>query len=534
MFAIVFAITIIACAKNNVLSNSNNFFDKPHKDIRLGYAFFVERMVGTWNSSGFIPRIQKNFYRDLPILASLGAPAVKITMGPAFKGLIFTDGKGAKFDKKLIELTKTNMITIIRGFKDHGIPVVIDFVLNDYYLRGPNGWIPNNKPNWHEYSYLPMGYPNGAEKMAEDFVKWENEFIHAIKNAGLDSAILYYNLFTEAHYSFKPYAKDITSIIVKKVLSDADVSDSKRAADAYPYTDAKHLLADVKAVGKPIAITEVHAYPDLYKYNIKEEFKEVQNLFPNSIVVFGEISSSFCASKGNEDAEANTMMKSLDEGWSAKSPIAFNWGLWDFDKSTNLFKSHDSMRFGIGFSPNKPRNLYGKIIDRYSALPNGDFESGTAGWSSKGNKEDGHSGISSLKYCSTNQSPAATGNHFIRLIASEPGVHELISPSFKTDGSKLALSAHLRSTSPENFVFIDFKNKTGWNFQKGIRAKVKKLCLPDTNTFWHIQEILGGEIFALPEDSTDARIRFVSFFPDCTTSNKIGTTDLDAVSVNTF
>ncbi len=496
-------------------------------DIRLGYAYFVERMVGSWNTNGFISRVRRNLRRDLPIMASVGAPAVKLCLCPPFAGLRYQEGQGAEVDVETLEASTRNMVTIIRQFADHGIPVVIDFVLNDYYLRGPNGWIPNNDPDWYQYAYEPMGFPEGAQRMARDFAEWESAFVEAFREADVERHILYYNLFTEANYSFRPYAKDVTSCVVRTVLASVNVPDDKRVADAYPHTDAQHLADDVAAVGKPLALTEVHAYPDVADVDLPAEFAHVKALFPGIRVELGEIGGSYCATGEDEFAEARTLRDALDAAHDAGARLAFNWGLWDADEELVCGEGFDGLRVGTGFSPGRPRATWGDIVDRYSALPGGDFETDCSGWTAA-TEWDAEVPIT---HCGPDVGGAATGRHFIRMETVQQEAHEVNSPSFAIDGTHLAVSAYLRGDCDAAFVHVDYRDESGWNWQTNRAPLIKKAVLPETNRFHQIQDLWGGEVFRLPDGTREARLRFVIYARTADDHHQL---DIDAVAVNAF
>ena len=485
------------------------------KPGRLGFAYAVPGFVGDWNAGSWQwPQVQSAFRRDVAILAALGAPAVKIFFAPDFTGLRYEANTGGHIDHAALDAARKAVVEIVATLRDHGLPVVIDFMTNEAYLRGPNGFYPNNVPNNFEYAYQAFGVEEGARRMAQDYVVWQTAIVRAVQDAGLEEAIWYYNLATEMQYNFPPAAtwQVVTRETVRAVLRDVPVPAGKRSADVFLPSEALLLAADASAVGAPLAFTEVHSYPNAgYHADIAAGLDTLRATSGGATPVVGEFGSGFCQ-VSSEAEQTGWVLQALDTA-TANNAVILNWTLWDEPVGGCV----GDPRYGLGFGPDDPRDVLGAVVDRVSAVPGGDFEAGTSGWTVEG--AGGH-----LVHAS---SSPATGQRHLRVEAQAAGVTWACSPDFAAQGTAVAVSAYLRSSVSSVVMQLHTRDDLGWTSETGMAPLSRGLA--STTTWRNVQSIAGGFVFDLPPNTDRARLCFVFDAP-----SQGSTLDLDTVSLRTL
>src|SRR5262249_13997387 len=152
------------------------------------------------------------------------------------------------------------------------------------------------------------------------------------------------------------------------------VAPSKRAEDAFvglqfEYEDrAVRLAENVASLNSSLGFTEFHDYPDpgwSIESNQASAIDRLYGIFsPNNSgqpihVVVGEAGAAYCKFQ-TEQAQADAYVAMLSTA-SAHARGFFNWGLWDAAPGT--CGAGDGSRFGMGFSPDEPRGVLGRLVD---------------------------------------------------------------------------------------------------------------------------------------------------------------------------
>jgi hypothetical protein len=502
----------------------------PWQGARLSVAYVVPHHLGDWIINYTVPAIRDAFQRDVVRMAALGVRVVKLPLSPSLEGMVFAKDAGSTLSPTIYPKLKSNLLAIIRLLEKHGIKVIVSFMLNDLYLRGPNGWIPKNIPSYYEWAYGSRGQA-GLDAALAEVAAWQNGIVKAIANAGLDQRVVYYNLGSEMLYDFSGYAgvgpswADITRQFVREIPKRVWVPHAKRAMDVLRSNEAARLAGDIPG-DRPLAYTEFHAYPESHAVDLTASIAAVRAAFPKAHVVLGEFGSNLCeAAKSGGDAEDNQRDR-LRDYWqqteSLRLPLMTNWHLWDGVSNTTC----PSSRFGFGYSAERPRDALGYLVETFSALSGGDFEADNAGWYAGGTTS-----TATTPRFGANEADAATNQHYLRLTVPSAGLHWLCSQPFSLAGQRrVALEGYLRSNAPQVDINLHYRDGKGWTDGTGRQPLAKSVPLSGWS-FHSIQKQLGGVLLSLPVAASEARI--------CLVVNANATSlpthvDLDALSVNSF
>jgi hypothetical protein len=482
---------------------------------RIDYVFIPQAYAGNWTSDAY-SQVLAAYRRDLAIMAALGARSVKVAIAPPFNGVRFQQAGGSTQDPVVLEAARTSLVALIQEAASYGLTVIVDFLLNDLYLRGPNGWYPNNNPNWFSWAYEAHG---GSPQLVTDMVAWERALVEAVQAAGVEGSVDFYNLFTEAPYGHLPGAwEQVTHDAVRALLASLPLAPGRRGADAFRVADTAALAADAAASGAPLGVTEVHAYPDLgLNSDVAAAVQTARAALPGARVLVGEAGASFCAAGEDEQRQLQTFRAIYESAASVGAESVIVWGLWDYDAQPSCGPG-DANRYGLGRHPDAPRDVLGYVVERMSALAGGDFEQGTSAWSAGG---------AGAAVSQAGWGDAATGQRYLRLTA-QGGTAWTCSPPFPLDGTRVALTAQVRASAPSVTASVHYRDGQGWSHATG-RSSID-LGLALSGWSWrNVQSVLGGRTFDLPAGALEAVLCF---------SLQAGGTptylDVDAVSVRSI
>lgn len=491
--------------------------------VDLGLFYFVQGHNQNWHSTTHWPWVEHGFHQDLGVLASLGVRTIKIGFAMPDSGLVFKEAGGAEIDRREVRRIASHMEPVLAQCAAHGIRPVIAFFLNGYYLRGPNGFYPQNEPNWYEWSFAQWGEKEGGEAFGEICGEWVGLLVEAIEATPQGKHVLYYNVFTELAYALEDYSPVVTSGIFRKVIEKANVPEGKLGADAWPHfeTSVVPMKADLEAAGRKLDWTEVHLYarPPARAEALAEKFRKTREAFPEAKVVLGEFGAPYAVWN---DEQADVFAEFLDEAGRAGAGLALNWGLWDY--RTRASEAGDT-RNGLGFGLNEPRDVFGLVCARYSALRNGDFETPEHPWSvSRGSGE-----------LTVETGDAATGEGFLRFQAA-PGARgplSIQSEPIPVTGPRLALNAYVRATGSVS-VRIHCRDERGWSHEDDRWTPQRFAGRPAPDQWTALQGLWGGHVFDVPETASEVKVEFLFAMPAEEPPSDGHTLDIDAVSMNMF
>jgi hypothetical protein len=165
----------------------------------------------------------------------------------------------------------------------------------------------------------------------------------------------------------------------------------------------------------------------------------------------------------------------------------------------------------------------GRLVERQSALPGGNFETSVSGFSAGG------AGAAVLVHGGPSRADAATNQRYLRLQTSAPGAAYTCSPEFPLQGTRVAVSAYLRSTSRSLSATLHYLDARGWSYQSGRSSPT--IAVPGTGAWgWNnVQSLTGGTLITVPAGSQKGILCFLM--------NGSGATnylDVDALSVNSY
>jgi hypothetical protein len=481
-----------------------------------GFVYYPQFNIRSWLTTDFAnyPAIQTQFYRDLAVMASLGAKVVKLTVGPTAVAVQCPTGLSGseletcvagiqnhrfQIDSARMSGLLKNLPAAINIAAEFGMSTIVDFVTNEFYLAGydSNGQITGfwpNLPKGNFYDFL-YGYAgsNPPADMAQDIVNWETEIIRAV-NTSSASKILYYNLSTEIPFQLVSSTEQtlwtsFSYYLTWDVLNTTSLNSGKVGLDAFPGVwgidtaenfAVNRLAMDVQPMSTKPAYTEYHFYPNasntntFIQNNISTAIGQINDIFKEyssarTRTGIGEFGAPYC-SYGTQEGQDAAFISALAAASHASAPVFTNWGLWDATSGncTTAGTYNDTFRVGLGAGAEFPRDVYGTWVQDYSDLKGGDFETGTSGWGVGGAN-------ASMQWGGdyNGQRDAATHHHYLRLTVGSPNSSGwLCGPKFPLKGSKLAVSAMVR-TSFQSYS-VDFHYYVGSSLSPNIISKFVK------------------------------------------------------------
>jgi hypothetical protein len=496
---------------------------------RFGVAYIVPERAGDWASTGWrTASVQAAFNRDLVILSALGVRNVKLPIEPSFTGLDFNPGSAVVSPSELAAAT-TAIPEIVRRFAEVGISTELTFLTNGMMLRsGPLSFNDPTRPNDYEISYGALGIPAGPQRMARDLYGWETSIISAVTAAGLGAALDYVNVATEVSYTFQRAGgvrwDQVSPHLVQALATMPAVPSGKRAADVLFPDEAPALARDLAAQGVTLDVSEIHTYvtpqggvnPD-----IVAAVRAVRGAFPGTRVVIGEFGAELCDNGGDEDVQAQAFVRAIGQADSASVDLFTNWGLWDYNANGC---PGSGGHWGFGYTADRPRNSMGRLVERQSALPGGNFETDLSGWSGGGT-----TAAVALIHGGPNRGDAATNQRYLRLQAGAPGTYWACSPAFRATGTHVAISAYLRTSSQRPSIGVHYRDAAGWSYATNRSPATMPLPAQSAWAWQNVQSMVGGKVVQVPASTQEAIVCFVMDAAAAPTYF-----DLDALSVNSY
>jgi hypothetical protein len=490
---------------------------------RFGVAYFADNRAGDWATTGWTsPEVQASFKRDLVILAALGVRNVKVAVEPAFLGLEFRP-QAATVDVAERTAATTAIPQVVRRLAEAGMSTQLTFLTNSLMLRSGTSFNDPTLPNDYEISYGYLGIPAGPQRMARDLYELETAIIASITAAGLGAAVDYINVATEVSYSFQrgdatPWSQ-ISPHLVQPLAMLPAVPAGKRAADVLFQAEAGALARDVAAAGSRLDVTEVHSYVPGVNRDLAGAVQAARAALPGTRVVIGEFGAELCENGGDETIQAQAFASALDQADRSGVDLFLNWGLWDYnDRGCPGSSGH----WGLGYTADRPRNSMGRLVERQSALPGGNFETDLSGFTAGGT-------AASLIHGGPSRADAATNQRYLRLYSSAPGTSYACSRAFALEGSRVAVSAYLRSTSTRLAVAMHYLDAQGWSYQPGRAAVTVAVPGPGAWAWRNVQSLTGGTLHTVPVGSQQAIVCFI--MDGAGSTNYL---DVDALSVNSY
>jgi hypothetical protein len=526
----VIVLAAAGCSVGELGTESSPGGDRLVGGTRLGFAYVVPQRAGDWNTTGWNdPLVRAAFERDLVILGALGARDVKLTLPPSFAGFDFGNGSATRVASELAAAT-TAVPDIIARLASARMGTQLTFLTNEMLLRSGDYFNDPTRPSDYETAYGARGIPAGPQAMGSDLYSWEDSIVRSVLDRGLGGALDYVNVATEVSYSYQrpggPNWGSISPHVVQPLATVRSVPAGLRAADVLFPAEVGRLRQDFADAGAHLDVTEVHTYLGRtlnVNADIGAAVQQVRNELPGTRVVIGEFGVELCDNGGDENVQAQRVMESLDHATSAGVDLLVNWTLWDYVSRACVSSDNRDGHWGLGYGPDQPRNVMGRIVERQSALPGGDFETGTSGFTAGGGAGVG------LVHGGPNRSDAATNQHYLRISSSGPGTYYACSPTFPIAGTRVATSAYVRSTSTSLALQLHYRDANGWTYETG-RAPIDLRITGSATWGWrNIQSLLGGRVQEVPSGTTSAIACFVM-----DASAGPAYLDIDTVSINSY
>ncbi len=479
----------------------------------FGFNYAVPGFIGGWYGSDW-GAAEPGFRRDLEVLSALGTRVVRIMVLPYYAGIHLEEGRGNVGDPAAFAAAAANLPVILRAFRDRGIAVILALGPNALYWNGPAG----DTRRWWEWAYGAAGW----SAFVEDVAVWSRELVEAVESGDACNAVLYWDLHNEADYGVTGM-----SVLNRALLSRVPVADAKRGMSVLRQSDAAALAADVAATGRPLTWVDIHSYPDRsHNPDLAAALGALRTSFPAARALIGEIGGIWCENGMDEDLQRNTVDGLLDQAASASAVAVLHWMLWDYAPGETCGDA-DAERIGLGFTPDSPRDVLGRVTVRNSLLAGGDFEVSTSGWAGggtgtafevvRGGPAEGFGG-------------APVNQYYLRLTITGAGTYWFCSPAFAVSGAHLAVTGYVRSSAAQVILDLHYRDALGWSHATGRPSLSTTLDVPAGWLPRHVQSLTGGHAFALPPGTDQVTLCFA------TVTTGAGPTyiDIDAVGANTY
>jgi hypothetical protein len=456
---------------------------------------------------------------DLDYMKSLGATVLRLPFWPGGSGFIL---KGVDYPKLDVGACK-NLPAMLALIKARGFKVIIAFPNPRTVQDSPNNWKDIKK-----YKDAPNGADLFAEDSVKWINSIVNLIESPANNPELSSMILYYDMVNEydhrittlANYfrwvylnsSIPQNKKGVSVLHAKGTTTYGGDFDGLPipAPPTNPWYSITQQLAALTYPAPPASLSfiDFHSYPvvpntilawgcpanadtaNSYDYLFQRvppstkvvigEFgrrvraapnDQVEETFPylsagcgTSIPPFPDSTSR----KWDEAGQKETVKDIISIATTKSIPYYLHWMLWDNSPPVQVTSDLDpaAQIYGMGYGPHLPKDVLGWVAERFSMIPNSDFEITTSsevitGWS-KGGSTQGTSLRSSYVASPVFDPYAATNKVYARLEAT-PACgssctawiqSELIDIRGMPANGKIYVNAYIRSNFTEVSVNI--------------------------------------------------------------------------------
>jgi hypothetical protein len=454
---------------------------------------------------------------EIATAASLGMKHVKIVVAPHFSGLNFGKPDGSRLDFVVIDAIRKRLLPLIlRELRAYGMDAYVDFLGHEWYLDGPKGW--STPPSYYEDQYRQLGALEAGKQLGRDISSWAGAIMEGVEASPERDVVAEWQVFPEVPDHKGDEYRAVSAEILRQIYANVPVGRAAKLVTGPLSESGLPWYAGIlKSFNWSPKSTFLSIYPSAdasggLNANIETAIGKIREMFPQSRATI-DYGVPFCSSK-NEADQASRIAFNLGTFEKVRAEAVLQWGLWDYDDSEQCGKGKDSSRFGFGYSLAKPRDALGVVLDKYSLVPNGDFEAPLNDWSASPNTS-----ISS-RIGAANE--AATGKRFLHVEANGAAAVYACSPQFALKGNRVALNAYFRSASPISISLLS-RNAVG-EF-----VNVRSFRFPESSNFVAIQSQKPGFVFDVPAGTNVAKICFSgvqgvshSFF------------DVDALSIGVF
>ena len=483
----------------------------PPAATAFGFDYGVPGYLGAWYGTDWAAA-EASFRRDVKVMAALGTRVVRVMLFPYASGMALSEGAGNVGDPAALAAATTNLPTVVRTFREHGIAVVLALGPNALYWNGPLG----DTRRWWDWAYGAGGWTT----FVNDVATWGREIVEAVESSDACDGVLYWDLLNEADYRVAGMSE-----LVRTLLNRVPVPDARRGISVLLTSDAAAVAADGAATGKSLAFIDVHSYPDrAHNPDVPAALAAVRAAVPGARALLGEYAGIYCENGQNEDAQRDTEAAVLDGAVAGSALAVMHWMLWD-QASGRVCGTGDNERTGLGYSPDEPRDNWGMLAERRSRLPGGDFEGAAGGWGWGGTGPDGWSGLGG-----PSETDAATNLYYLRLMITGAGTYWLCSPIFDISGTRAAIAGYVRSSAAEVWLDLNYRDALGWSQDTGRAPLRHTLAIPAGWQFHNVQSLVGGAGLDLPAGTVQGILCFAIVTADA------GPTyvDVDGISINAY
>lgn len=506
------------------------------------------------------PSLKQKFLADVNVMASLGVKYAALTIDPGGNGMRwgtdYYNGENCRgmviLDAEL-ETFKTNLKSVIKVFKQHGIMVVPRFMTNQLAFGSSYGWDCAKNTNRWQQNWGGAICPGGDERakadlMGRQIAAWENAIVGAIEaDTEAGSNVAWWGLLAEHQYlsgsTTCPWSSDVGWHMAWHVLSGVSVPSGKLAADAGTNVQwAANLQKTASDLGKTISLSGFSSYPNQNdsngsNQNITQAMSAVQSAIPSANVVVQEAGSHFCQSSDEQKqihTATNGGLKDIIDQAAAwrkqNSSVLFSgvflWSLWDYQSTHNCPNGcHDS----VGWSIHDPRDVYGYMASRQPPF-NGDFEQNADGWVAAGNDAN----FQWLGRVCSGQTNTATGLCNARMNTSSKATHWVCSPVVSVSGNSVVPGGYIRQslTNGEFKVGLSYHTATGWKWTE------KTKNWNNAGWVWRNLQAISDAAGGPPKEFDFGPLEPMDLAVLCVLSNsdsaETRSLDLDAISIGSY
>ena len=320
--------------------------------IGFNYWPYKGSSVILWDANW--PSAKYEVEKDLVIMKGLGVEVVRLMFWSWPSGLRFNVTDKGFLSPEYYQILK-NLPEFIELFEKYNIAVVIAFANTDYWayrLDPPPGWT-------NIYEDSEAGFNEFARLSAE----WINGLANSIENSPFKDAVICYDYQNEIE-SVAPR----TEQYIRTLYDYTDFNVNKRGISLlWPLTDSDFLKTTLDQ--RQLKYIDFHYYPESnVNVNLEAVYDHLSSVFPNTKVFIGEF-GEFCNAESKEQKQVEVALDLIERAKAHQIPYVMHWNLWDLTPD-----EHMDQLWGIGYSPNDPKDLYGALSALNSVVSNADME----------------------------------------------------------------------------------------------------------------------------------------------------------------
>ena len=462
----LFVALIIFAASLSASLHVPSAFARQASASRFGVNYLPQGYTGCdFLSAEGWPAAKAKVAQDLDLMRSLGATALRLPFWSPSSGFKAGWGVDTQMCKHLPDY--------LAMLKERDFKAIV--MISNSYQRVRNG-----EPAWR--IVYRRKHPGETEdelfsRYVRDSLVWHNAIVDLAESSPARDIVLFYD-YTGEYWPKRPRETEYFRAIYEGSHIPRDKGgESLLFAPSGLTTGPDALLPQLSLLHGAMKFVDFHAYPAMphnacpgnpeFKAAYEEVVAEAAAKLPGAQVVMGEFGRRalkgpqpvddapyprFCPKDAgeaparvfDEKNQAATVMDVINWAADRKVPIYAHWMLWDHSPRNDLPDSDPQAQvFGIGYTPDEPKDVLGAIATKFGIVKNGDMETrlgrAPANWRAQTAEID----ATDVRLDASNDG-AAANEYFARLETAAP-----------CNACRVWLQSALAAVSPDRPVYVN-------------------------------------------------------------------------------